>query len=251
MARQSGHLPLRGTIGNVTYRETQDGSIAQQKTSLTRDQVLTDPAFENSRGSSHEFGTASTGAGILIRLFKPALLNCCDNRVHGRLLRRLMKVIEKDMVSKKGERNFLSGDIRELRGFWWNRHAGIEDALGAHYNVSVDREAGEARFNIPSLIPKQALKGNPTATHYRIIVSAAEVDWKDNGRAAKVQATDYLPYDKKETAPFAPVLLITEGGKVPVVSCLSICWYQKIAGEMNVMMDKRYNAAGVIGVDTP
>jgi hypothetical protein len=249
MAKQSGRL-LRGTIGNITYRKTQDGHIAQAKTSLTRERVSTDPAFENSRGSSHEFGTASTGASILRALFREAIMHCCDNRVQGRLLRRLLKVIEKDTVSKKGERNFLSGDIRELRDFWWNKNAGIEDAIRVDHTVTVDREAGEVRFTIPPLVPKQALKGNPAATHYRIIVSAAEVDWKDNGRAAKMIATDYLPYDKKKTAPFTPVLLITEGSKVPVVSCLSICWYEKIAGEMNVMKDKKYNTAGVIGVDT-
>lgn len=251
MAKQSGALPLRGTIGNITFRKTKDGDIAQAKSKLTKERVLNDAEFENSRGSSHEFGSASTGAKKLRRIFSKAILNCTDDAVHGRLLKRLQKVIFEDRVSVHGERNLLSGDIRLLRDFWWNVNEGIDNAIRGGYTIKVDRTVGEVSFAILPFIPKQMLKANPTATHYRICASAAEVDWRENAPLAEMHTTDYLPLDNKETVAFNPVLMVREGSVLPIVSCLSISWYQKVAGEMNVMRDKKFNTAGVVDVDTP
>jgi hypothetical protein len=248
MAKQLGVIHLRGTIGDVTYRKTQNGHIAQKKTSLTKERVETDPAFANSRRSSHEFGTAAKGAGILRRVFREGIQHCYDRDVQGRLTKRLQSVIEGDTICTKGERNLVCGDLLRLKDFWWNKNTCVASAIAVKYSVEVDRQGGKVSFLIPALIPDDRLKANPSATHYRIIASAAEVNWLE-GNYATVNATDYMKVGRKENDAFTAVIPIKQGSTVPIVSSLAICWYQEIAGEMNVLKDKYYNTAGVVDVN--
>jgi len=249
MARQDGNIIIRGSLGNLTFRRTKHGAIVQVKSKLNKEQFMTDPRFKNSRGSSNEFTIAGKGAGTLTRMFGAAIEHCCDNLVQSRLTRRLQKVIYADEVSKKGERNLLMGDIKLLNDFWWNRNVHISTILGVRWKLNVDRETGEVTFHIPSFLPKKALRGGSAPSHYRIIASTAEVDWRESDRVAEMEMTDYLEWNKKVSEPFNPVLKITKGSKVPIVSCLAIRWYVKVAGEMNELRDMRYNTAGIVGVD--
>lgn len=248
MAKQSGINPMRGTIGNLTHRHTQDGDIVQRKTSIDADRFWNDPAFEASRGASHEFGVAGKAASLLARIFHQGIDKCKDNRVQGRLTKKLRKIINSDAVSKHGERNLLMGDVIQLKDFWWNKKVQISNIMGAPYNVTVDRTAGKVRFSIPSFIPDEALQKHPTATHFQIIASTAEVDWRDNGKKAAIAKTDFL---KKEipTEAFTGVLPVTKESTLPIVSCLAIRWFQRIAGEMEELFDMDYNTAGIVDVN--
>jgi hypothetical protein len=249
MAKQSGPLSIRGTIGNLTHRHTQDGDIVQRKTSIDRERFMNDPKFEGSRGGMNEFTLAAQAAGLLSKIFREGIAECSDNRIQSRLTQKLQKVIYADNVSKNGERNLLMGDILLLNNFWWNKEAQISNILGASYQVKVDRATGEVTFNMPSFVPNEVLKSHPTATHFQIIASTAEIDWIDNGRKAVVAKSDFTLVGEIPTKPFTPVLSLTKNSTLPIVSCLAIRWYQRIAGEMEGLYDKKYNTAGVVDVN--
>lgn len=67
MAKQSGILPLEGTIGNISFFKTKDGFLARQKGGVSAQRIATDPAFARTRENMAEFtkaGKASQGKRI-------------------------------------------------------------------------------------------------------------------------------------------------------------------------------------------
>jgi hypothetical protein len=49
MAKQTGIMPLKGSIGEITFYRLNGRDIAKSKSSLNKERFYTDPAFERSR----------------------------------------------------------------------------------------------------------------------------------------------------------------------------------------------------------
>jgi hypothetical protein len=56
-------MRVRGTLYGVTYRQTKDGMVMQEKPRPSSEQVKNDPEFVETRKMSSEFGKACTGSG--------------------------------------------------------------------------------------------------------------------------------------------------------------------------------------------
>jgi hypothetical protein len=249
MAKQKGIMPFTGSLGKVTGRQVNGEFILQTKSTLTAERVKTDPKFAGSRKMYNEFGLANKGSKMLRKVFKTAILDCYDNKLRDRLVKKLRKMITEDPISSKGERNLLCGNIGLLNGFWWNKNISISHAIATDYKVSVDRKSGIVKFHIPSFVPKYALTGMINATHYRIIASAAEMNWKEDGPLAKLFTTDYMPFNEVPTTGMDWMIVLSEESTLPIISCLSIVWYQEIAGEKELLRDLSYNTAGIVDVN--
>ena len=59
MAKQAGHIRIRGTIGNLTYYQMGGEDYVRKKSSLTRKDFKTKKCFEGSRRSSTRFGAGN------------------------------------------------------------------------------------------------------------------------------------------------------------------------------------------------
>ena len=58
MAVQMGILPLRGSIGNLSFYKSGDKWIARTKGGASAEKVATDPKMVRTRENASEFGTA-------------------------------------------------------------------------------------------------------------------------------------------------------------------------------------------------
>ncbi|MBO9154430.1 hypothetical protein ACFOTA_19610 [Chitinophaga sp. GCM10012297] len=65
MARQTGLIKLKGSIGNVTFYTTVAGDLARQKGGVDAERIATDPAFQRTRENGSEFGRAGLAAQFL------------------------------------------------------------------------------------------------------------------------------------------------------------------------------------------
>jgi len=249
MAKQIGIVPLSGTIANLTFSHGQDGLLARLKSALDKERIMTDDAFERTRENSKEFARACKGAKTLTDLFTVGIDNCYDNRLRGRLVGRLMKVIHGDTSSARGSRNLVDGDDSLLSHFQWNRHAGLRSVLKAPFTVALDRTAGTCTVNIPSFIPAILLKGNPDATHYEIIMSTAEVDWNDENRLAEVAFTAMLPWDQTASTAISQSLSLTVGSVLPIVTTIAIRWYELVSGDYYLLKNINYDTAAIVDVN--
>jgi hypothetical protein len=70
MARQSGILPIEGTIGNITFFKSKDGYMVRQKGGVPADKILTDPAFQRTRENNAEFGRAGKACRLFRNVFR-------------------------------------------------------------------------------------------------------------------------------------------------------------------------------------
>ena len=59
MAKQSGGLRITGTLGGLTFYESNGAYYVRSKTSLNKKRVMKDKAFEGSRARMKDFGLAS------------------------------------------------------------------------------------------------------------------------------------------------------------------------------------------------
>lgn len=109
MARQKGIIKLKGTIGDITFYKTTDGHLAREKGGIDASRIASDPAFQRTRENGSEFGRAGKAGKLLRTALRPLLLNSADNRMVSRLTQSMMKVIQADLVSERGQINVIDG----------------------------------------------------------------------------------------------------------------------------------------------
>jgi hypothetical protein len=51
-------IKLEGTIGDITFFKSKDGYIAREKSSISKERIQNDPAFQRTRENGAEFGRA-------------------------------------------------------------------------------------------------------------------------------------------------------------------------------------------------
>jgi hypothetical protein len=249
MAKYISNMRVRGTLYGVTYRQTKDGMVMQEKPGPSSEQVKNDPEFVETRKMSSEFGKACTGSRILAQLFSEAIEGCHEKRVNRRLVSVLRKVISSDTVSPKGEKNLVMGDNRLLKGFEWNKNARFGAITRQGITTRIDRKSGQVIFDFSSYVPINVLRAPKGATHYRITAAAAELNWKDNVKNIASHTTEYMPWDGERTQAFSVMVLLNENTKKPIVCNLSIRWYLEVNGIMTPMYNEGFNAAEIVEVE--
>src|SRR5687767_12450782 len=111
MAIQDGIFPLKGSIGNVTFVRTKGGVYrAQPKTSVNKERILSDRAFERTRENNAEFGRACKAAALLRLACTFQLKNQKTAGLTPRLMSEMMKVVKLDLVNVRGMRKVLDAE---------------------------------------------------------------------------------------------------------------------------------------------
>ena len=65
MAKQSGLIKLKGTLGGITFYKSQDGYLAREKGGVDAARIASDPSFQRTRENGAEFGRAGKAGKIL------------------------------------------------------------------------------------------------------------------------------------------------------------------------------------------
>jgi hypothetical protein len=90
---------------------------------------------------------------MLRTALRPLLLNSADGRMVSRLTQAMVKVIQADMVSERGLRNVIDGEVDLLVGFEFNIRGKLGTSLFAPFVANIDRVAGEITVDLASFIP--------------------------------------------------------------------------------------------------
>lgn len=241
---------MQGTIANITFRRTQDGFIAGLRSDLNKERIKSDPSFVRTRENDTEFQNAAKAAEALRNVFTLPILDCHDNRVQSRLVRRTMQVVKSDTTSERGKRNMADGDETLLNLFPWNKYASYTRIMKAPFTISVDRIAGTVTVDIPPFVPDEQLVVNYDATHFKLIASAAEMDWAiANNPDAQMEITAALPVGSTATTAISAALSLTAGTTLPIFVTLSIKWYQQVGGNFYVLKNQDFDGSSIELVD--
>jgi hypothetical protein len=229
MAKQKGINPLSGTIDNITYFQTVDGEYhARKKSKLTGEQMATMPAFQAMRDHTREY--ARTGKAIkLIRSgIKTLLLNTADRKAAQRLRALLYESLKLDTTSLRGERTVQDGDLSLLLNFDFNVTALLDTVIAAPFTTTIDRVTGTVDLVVPAFNPTILLTAPPQATHFRLKLGAAAVDFATEETEGETVESAFLPLTNVATAPLTLTANVSANTTKHILALVGIRFYNEL-----------------------
>lgn len=251
MARQTGIIKLKGTIGDITFYKSKDGYMARQKGGIEKERFLNDPNFQRTRENAAEFGRAGKASKALTTAIRPVLSKTKDPRMISRLVKAMMQVIKADQVSDRGERNVLDGELILLQGFDFNGNARLSATVYAPYSASIDRENGVLAVNVPSFVPDSQIVAPGGTTHFRLVSAGVEVDFENETFVLEQSASAEVVFNNTATTAIALSndIGIEESTK-PLFLVLGIEFLQEVNGSFYALNNGAFNALNLVLVDT-
>ncbi len=248
MAKQSGIIPIEGTIGNLTFVKTAEGYQVRAKGGVSRQRIMNAPAYARTRENLAEFGTAAKGSKLMRSAFHQEVYNATDRRMTARMTRLLHQALKTDPVHPRGQRGLADADIGILTGFEFNGRSTRETVFAGQVPVVIDRAAGTATLTLAPFIPEQAIKAPQGATHFRIVFAAAEVDFASAGHTTGRAQTGLQPWDKEQLTLPPLSCSIPEDGALPVIAVMGILFYQEVNGAATPLNNGAFNTMSVLQV---
>lgn len=251
MAKQTGIIKLKGTIGGISFYKTGDGHLAREKGGVDKNRIQNDPAFQRTRENGSEFGRAGKGGKVLRNAIRVLLQNAKDKRVVSRLTKDLVAIVKTDTTNERGLRTIQNGNLSLLERFEFNLNGKLGATLFAVFTNAFDRVSGDATLNIAAFSPTLRIAAPAGTTHFKVVMGATELDFENETSTFENDATAILPYAAADTAPIALTSNITANSTLPVLQVLGIEFYQEVNGQMYALKNGAYNALAVITIDTP
>ena len=185
MARQSGPIPIEGTLGDLIFYKTIHGHLVRRKGNLDKERVMSDPAFERSRAAGSEFGRAGAASGIIRRAIREHCPYAGDGQTHARLSKLLGGVIRADTTHPVGERQVITENIAPLKTFEWVQDHPLSRSFWAQCGGSMTPE-GKLTITMSGMTPKRDLAWPLNASHAEITAVGIAADFP--GREAESNA---------------------------------------------------------------
>ena len=251
MAKQTGIIKLKGTIGGISFYKTADGHLAREKGGVDKNRIQNDPAFQRTRENGSEFGRAGKGGKVLRNAIRVLLQNAKDKRVVSRLTKTLVAVTKTDVVNERGSRTLQDGNLSLLESFEFNLNGKLGATLFAAYTKAFDRVSGDATLDLAAFSPTIRIAAPAGTTHFKIVMGASELDFVNETSTFESDETVILPYSAANTAAIALSATITANSTLPVVQVLGVEFYQEVNGQMYALKNGAYNALSVVTIDTP
>jgi len=251
MAKQTGIIKLKGTIGGISFYKTSDGHLAREKGGPDANRIANDPAFQRTRENGSEFGRAGKGGKLLRIALRNMMQNASDKRVTSRLTKKLVSVVQTDAVNDRGNRTIQDGDLSLLSGFEFNINGKLASVFFPAYTSAIDRVAGTAVVNLPTIVPVNDIVAPGGATHFRISVGGAEIDFATETHVFANEASAILPWDGATVPAAALTANLTPNSLLPIVQVIEVEFFQEVNGQMYSLKNGAYNALGVVAIDTP
>jgi hypothetical protein len=248
MARQTGIIKLKGTIGGVSFYKTRDGHLAREKGGVEKSRIMNDPAFQRTRENGSEFGRAGVAGKILRTAFRVLLIRASDFRMVSRLTKEMVKVLQEDLISVRGLRNVLDGELELLKSFEFNINGKLGTTLYAPFSGVINRVVGELSVDIASFVPITMINAPGGTTHFKIVSAGAEIDFEAGTFVVEENSTAILPYDGTATAAINLVNTVTAASTKPLFLALGIEFYQEINGVQYPLKNGSFNALSLIEI---
>jgi len=248
MAEQSGIIPLKGTIGNITFFKSKSGARAREKSGIDANRIKNDPAFERTRENGAEFGRAGKATKLLRTAFQSVLLNVSDSYMFSRMVRDMMKVIRADATNPRGQRNVIDGEAELLTGFNFNANAPLASTLFAPFTPSIDRATGVLKVDLPSFIPINMVALPGGATHFKVIAAGAAIDFEAGTFVNGTADSTELPINGTATEALSLAINLAANSTQPLFLAVGIVFYQEVNGTKYGLKNGAFNALSLVSV---
>lgn len=249
MAKFNGIFEIQGTMKGMTfYKSKVDGSLIRTKGGVSKQRIMTDPAFERTRENGAEFKSVAQD-GQLIRKSTGAFYRLAkDSKVVSRLMKVLSDIKKLDDTSVRGERcvqnglSYPEGKLL-LKGFEFNQHSVLNYVMRCNYQL----DPATGTFSIADFIPNEHLYYPEETTHVKMSVAVSRVQL-ENGTFDTVSSVAQELEMNNTVSPvsIAPASIPT--GEGFLLFFLLLEFKQEINGVKYPLKNNAYNVLHVLEV---
>lgn len=248
MARQNGLFKIKGTLDNVTFYKSVDGDLARMKTSVDKDRIANDPAFQRTRENGAEFGSSAKAGKLTRDGLRPIALNATDNRVVSRMTKLMTEIKNLDTTSVRGARNVgvamtSVGAKSLLKGFEFNSSALLSSTLFKPYSIVTTTGV----ITITGVIPINDVVFPSGATHVSFTGAYANMNYATNVVDFKLTNVQNVAINgTASTITLTPTAV--PAGTGAKVFLLKMEFFQLINGVQYSLKNGSFNALKIIEV---
>jgi len=248
MAQQKGILPLRGTMGNITFYKSKDGYLAREKGGVDPKRMATDPAFQRTRENGMEFGRSGKAGKLLRNSVRQLLKNASDSKMVSRLTKEMVRVIQADAINPRGLRNVIDGEAELLEGFEFNITGKLQTTLFVPFTSVIDRVAGILTVDIPAYVPLEMVAAPSGATHFNINSAGLEIDFEQGVYVSDISGISNIDLNNETVDALTLTHTVTPNSTKPLFILLGIEFYQEVNGSRYPLKNGAYNALAIVKV---
>lgn len=249
MAKLKGPLKIRGSLGDITFIQRDNGYFAMEKSRLDGKRIASDPSFERTRENMAEFARAGKAGKLVRQAVRILLQNASDNNASSRLTSKMMEAIKADMTSVRGQRNVPAGNVTLVKGFEFNNRSKLGSTLYAPYTTSINRAGGLLNISIPSFVPALQVAAPEGTTHFKIVSAGAEADFDNDKFITDIKDSGILPWDHAATADISLDHTVPAASTQTLLLVLGIQFYQSVGGNYSPLKNGVFNALTLIETD--
>lgn len=247
MARQKSPFKISGSIAGISFYETSDGYFAREKSDMGN-KVKNHASFERTRENMAEFGAAAKASKLFRDTFRLLLQRSSDGHMHSRLHQAMVKVLQSDTQSLRGERKPSLGDHTLLQGFEFNRYSNLNSTLFMPYTAGIDRATGLASVSVAESIPKSQIVAPDGATHYKLVVAAAAIDFENSAVEPLLNSSDYRSVSDFNAAALKLDLQLAANSVLPLFLLFGVDFYQITNGKHYPLNAGAFNSLSLVKV---
>jgi hypothetical protein len=169
MAKLTSLLALSGSLDNLSFYQIEgvEGTIARRKGGASKEKILHDPCFKNTRRTMWEFGGRSIASRYILEAFAPLRPG---HGTTGRINKMLTALQKMDTISPWGCRSVaLSLCPQLLQGLNISKRLLLDAILKNPVAGQLSRQELKANVTIPPIIPGLNCMHPKSHPYFRII----------------------------------------------------------------------------------
>jgi hypothetical protein len=149
MAKQTGMIPISGSIDNLTfYKHPEFGDLVKKKGGPTKEMIKKGEQFDITRRNNSEFGRASHYGGIIRTGFATMIKDCKERRLDTNLSTRLRDIMDMDTESEFGNRDLRRNTLPAFRHFELNSYSLSKQFVEFPIEITMVKECLEVTMGL-------------------------------------------------------------------------------------------------------
>ena len=193
MARVKSFLKIKGSIGETTFREVGGNNYAQDKLNIPDSKRKEHEDFVVTRKNATEFGSAIKAAKLIRAALVDLLHRAADPKMVQYLNQTMMKIMGIGHIRwSLDPAALLPKNMALLLGHNFNRNVTLRKVFNTPYSATINRETGELTVNIPPLNPANCIIPPKQATHFKIVICGAEIDFAKHEQKHKTYSSEVM-----------------------------------------------------------
>lgn len=175
MAKYKSIIRLQGKLGELVFKYKNGKGHVGMDSSIDRNRIENDPAFERTRENGREFGGSSKAAKSLRDALSKVFKSFSDKRANNRLF-SIMKRMLNNGPGVRGQRLLdLTAQGHLLKGFELNETDAFGSKFQAMYSTAVNADRNELTITIQDFHTVDDVSAPSYATHIRLVGAVGSV----------------------------------------------------------------------------